>query len=75
MTDVCSVKRAVVDRACELDLHSLFVGSHPFCGTHQSGFAGARDDLFRDSIVYVTPVSEDNEVNQEIVAFWRRLAE
>ncbi|MCH7715759.1 MAG: prephenate dehydrogenase/arogenate dehydrogenase family protein [Gemmatimonadetes bacterium] len=71
VTDVCSVKRAVVDRARELDLHSFFVGSHPFCGTHQSGFAGARDDLFRDSIVYVTPVNEGDEISQEIVTFWR----
>ncbi len=73
VTDVCSVKRAVVDRARELDLHSLFVGSHPFCGTHQSGFAGARDDLFRDAVVYVTPVNEGDEISQEIVAFWRNV--
>ena len=71
VTDVCSVKRAVVDRARELDLHSFFAGSHPFCGTHESGFAGARDDLFRESKVYVTPVNEDDQISQEIVAFWR----
>ena len=71
VTDVCSVKCAVVDRARELDLHTLFVGSHPFCGTHQSGFAGARDDLFRDAVVYVTPVNEDDQISGEIVAFWR----
>src|SRR5207247_6003248 len=38
VTDVGSVKRAIVARAEELGLQDRFAGSHPLAGTHRYGF-------------------------------------
>ena len=71
VTDVSGVKDPIVQRARELGLASQFAGSHPFCGTHLSGFEAAREDLFHDAVVYVTPVGDDLAVTDRIVGFWR----
>ena len=75
VTDVSSVKRPITDRARELGLESQFVGSHPLCGTHETGFAAARDDLFRDAVVYVTPAGDHDTVMQQVVRFWEDVLE
>ncbi len=74
VTDVASVKGPIVARALELHLESHFVGSHPLCGTHASGFAAASSDLFREALVYVTPTGVDS-VTEQVVGFWRDLME
>src|SRR4051812_1053313 len=45
-TDVSSVKGAIVTLGESLGLAAHFAGSHPLAGTHRSGFAAARSDLF-----------------------------
>lgn len=45
ITDVCSTKRALVDRAASLGLHG-FVGGHPMAGGTGSGAASADGTLF-----------------------------
>jgi len=47
ITDVGSVKRAIVAHAEKLGLHERFAGSHPLAGTHRHGFEASRPDLFR----------------------------
>src|SRR5207245_2795635 len=47
VTDVGSVKRAIVARAERLGIGNRFAGSHPLTGTHEHGFEAARADLFR----------------------------
>lgn len=70
VTDVGSVKRAIVARAEALGLGARFAGGHPFAGTHEQGFAAARADLFRDAIVYVTPTRDGDGAAREVGHFW-----
>ena len=51
MSDVGSVKRAVVD---EVD-DPRFIGGHPLAGAETSGVEHARADLFADATWYLTP--------------------
>lgn len=70
VTDVGSVKRAVVSRAESLGLGPRFAGGHPLAGTHERGFAAARLDLFAGAVVYVTPTRDGNGAAREVVHFW-----
>ncbi len=70
VTDVGSVKRAIVARAEALGLASRFAGAHPLAGTHEHGFAAARLDLFQDAVVYITPTRHGDGAAREIAHFW-----
>jgi prephenate dehydrogenase len=70
VTDVGSVKRAIVARAEALGLGARFAGSHPLAGTHAHGFAAARADLFRDAVVYVTPARGGEGAARDVAHFW-----
>lgn len=69
-TDVTSVKQPIVTRAQALGLAAHFAGSHPLTGTEQSGFAAARSSLYREALVYVTPVQGGDGAVREIAHFW-----
>jgi prephenate dehydrogenase len=71
VTDVGSVKRAIVARAEELGLADRFAGSHPLAGTHAHGFAASRADLFTDAVVYVTPTRNGERAARAVSEFWR----
>lgn len=75
MTDVASVKRPVVERAGVLGLEDHFAGSHPFAGTHATGFAAAKPDMLSGATVYVTPVARGDGAAREIADFWRRVVD
>ncbi len=71
LTDVSSVKRAIVARAHALGIDSRFAGSHPLAGSHAQGFAAARVELFRKVVVYITPTPDGGDgVAREIAHFW-----
>ncbi|HVL54406.1 MAG TPA: prephenate dehydrogenase/arogenate dehydrogenase family protein, partial [Vitreimonas sp.] len=53
VTDVCSTKRRIVDRAASLGLP--FVGGHPMAGREASGYASADADLFVDRPWVICP--------------------
>jgi prephenate dehydrogenase len=72
-TDVSSVKGAVVRLAESLGLAAHFAGSHPLAGTHRSGFAAARSDLFARAIVYVTPLAGGDDAAREVADFWHEV--
>lgn len=74
VTDVGSVKRAIVARAERLGLGACFAGSHPLAGTHLRGFEAARADLFRGATVYVTPCAGGSAA-REIAHFWESVFE
>jgi prephenate dehydrogenase len=69
-TDVSSVKGPIVHLAESLGLAQRFAGSHPLAGTHRSGFAAARSDLFSGAIVYVTPIADGDTAAREVAHFW-----
>lgn len=57
VTDVASVKQAVVDAVTEVFgcMPANFVAGHPIAGSEQSGYAAARPDLFVNRKVILTP--------------------
>src|SRR6266446_4524277 len=71
VTDVGSVKRAIVARAEKIGLRDRFAGSHPLAGTHRHGFEASRPDLFRRAVVDVTPCAGGEGAAREIVDFWQ----
>jgi prephenate dehydrogenase len=73
LTDVTSVQLPLLERAEELGLGSSVVASHPFCGTHESGFAAAKSDMLSGAVVYVSHASAEDEVTQGVMSFWQRL--
>jgi prephenate dehydrogenase len=70
VTDVGSVKRAIVALAEKLRLGAVFAGSHPLAGTHRRGFEASRADMFRGAVVYVTPCAGAEAAPREIAHFW-----
>jgi prephenate dehydrogenase len=70
VTDVGSVKRAIVARAEALGVAARFAGSHPLAGTHEHGFDASRADLFTDAVVYVTPTRGGERAAREVADFW-----
>ena len=72
VTDVCSVKAPVVEAATRAGLGERFAGSHPMCGSHESGWTAARADLYRGARVYVVPAGAD-AVTRRIERLWRGL--
>jgi len=71
VTDVASIKLPVLARAGRAGLGARFAGSHPFAGTHASGWDGAAPDRFTGAIVYVCPISPEGDwAAREIMHFW-----
>ena len=70
VTDVGSVKRAIVARAEALGVAARFAGSHPLAGTHEQGFGASRADLLRGAVVYVTPARGGERPAREIADWW-----
>ncbi len=76
LTDVASVKAAVVGRAVSAGLATRFAGAHPLAGTHGSGFAHARPDRLRACVVYVCPTgAEGDAAARAVMGFWERTME
>lgn len=74
VTDVASVKLPVMERARAAGLAARFAGSHPFAGTHQQGWAGARADLCTGAVVYVCASGPEGEAAaREVMDFWSQV--
>ncbi|HEX6617278.1 MAG TPA: prephenate dehydrogenase [Gemmatimonadales bacterium] len=74
LTDVCSVKAPVLERAAAAHLGDRFAGGHPLAGTHASGFAAARPDRLRGCVVYVceTGAPGGDRAARAVMGFWQR---
>jgi prephenate dehydrogenase len=71
VTDVTSVKSPILDRARAAGLAAVFAGSHPFAGSHRSGWGAARADLFQGALVYVCSTGpEGDNASRQIMNFW-----
>jgi prephenate dehydrogenase len=76
VTDVGSVKGAVVDALQPLlaTRQIPFIGSHPMAGSHLTGMAHARADLFVNAACLITPVPATPEkAMHRLRAFWSAL--
>ncbi len=75
VTDVGSVKAPLVESLPPLLPAGVsYVGSHPMAGSHHSGYAHARADLFENATCIVTPSRPANPAAEERVLWlWRAL--
>ena len=53
----------------EPEVSARVIGTHPIAGSHRSGFAAARSDLFRDATVYVEPRAGARQ-REDAELFW-----
>ena len=73
ITDMGSVKEKIVTEieAGLGDKSSLFIGSHPMCGSEKQGFESARVDLYEGATCAVTPTERSsNSACEKVVSFW-----
>lgn len=64
VTDMCSTRRAMADTAnARKDIR--FVGSHPMCGSEDSGPSAFKRDLFVDRLCIITPRGSGTEQTSE----------
>lgn len=75
VTDVGSVKGPLAETLPGLlPDHAVYVGSHPMAGSHETGFAHARADLFEDAACVVTRSAGCGEADvARVSAFWSAL--
>jgi prephenate dehydrogenase len=75
VSDVASVKREIVERACREGIADRFAGAHPLAGTHATGFAAARPDMFQRAVCYVCPSGTPGggQAAHGVAGFWREI--
>lgn len=75
VTDVASTKQEVVKIAEQiLPKEIFFVGSHPMAGSEKRGVDFARANLFKDSVLILTPTTKTNKkCLNKVNRFWREL--
>lgn len=71
VTDVCGVKRAIVEAARVLPHGVEFIGGHPMAGTEFSGVQNALKHMFRDAHYIIVP---DESSSPDKVALLERMA-
>ncbi|MFH0940787.1 MAG: prephenate dehydrogenase/arogenate dehydrogenase family protein [Candidatus Omnitrophota bacterium] len=70
ITDTGSTKSKIVKAATPLN----FIGSHPLTGSEQSGVSHARADLFKNSILILTPQHcKQSKSLTRLAEFWEKL--
>ncbi|HZA91525.1 MAG TPA: prephenate dehydrogenase [Gemmatimonadales bacterium] len=77
LSDVCSIKAAVVKQAQSAGISDRFAGAHPLAGTHETGFQSARPDRLRGCIVYICESGSPrgHRAADAIAGFWERTLE
>jgi prephenate dehydrogenase len=75
LTDAGSTKARIVKRLDKtLSPGAMFIGSHPLAGGEKNGPEHAREDLFTDRLVVVTPTKGSSAAAlQEVEGFWQSL--
>ncbi|MES2604649.1 MAG: prephenate dehydrogenase/arogenate dehydrogenase family protein [Pseudomonadota bacterium] len=76
VTDVASVKGAVVDAATRVfgTVPVNFVPGHPIAGSEQSGYTASKSDLYQGRKVIVTPLAHTNTAAVALVSeLWRAI--
>ncbi len=75
ITDAGSTKLAIVEELeASSDSEAHFVGSHPLAGSEKAGPLSAREDLFDNRTVVVTPTRRTNaEAAANVEDFWKSL--
>ena len=70
VTDTTSVQTPMLEQALKLALDAKVVASHPFFGTHETGFQAARLDMLDGAMVYVSANEGDDPSTRQVMDFW-----
>jgi len=74
ITDVGSIKSAVLNDASVLPAAVTFIGSHPMAGSEKAGAKNAQANLFENRFCFITPSPQDKAAAvQKIEQFWQSL--
>jgi len=74
VTDVGSIKGAVLAAATSLPREITFIGSHPMAGSEKAGAINAQEDLFEGRFCFLTPKSGDPDTAvRKLEFFWKSL--
>jgi len=76
LTDVGSTKHDVIAASAPVleGSGAEFVGSHPIAGSEETGIEAAREDLYQDATVAVTPLAGNSDAAvSRTVTFWEIL--
>ena len=76
ITDAGSVKQSVVEALEPIFAHgkASFIGSHPMAGSHETGLAAAREDLFDGATCLLTPTPQTRPgALPRVTEFWEAL--
>ena len=74
VTDVGSIKGAVLTAATSLPREITFIGSHPMAGSEKAGAKNAQADLFESRFCFITPKSGDPDAAvRKLEFFWKSL--
>jgi len=73
VTDVASLKAPVARAASAAGLDARWVGSHPLCGSAESGFGASSTDLYRGARVYLVAHASAEAALEGVAALWRTL--
>ena len=76
VTDVGSTKGSVVQAAIEVfgTMPANFIPGHPIAGSEQSGFEFAKENLFKQRRVILTPTEESNASSLEAIKLmWQKV--
>lgn len=74
ISDVGSIKAAVLKAATVLPSSVSFIGSHPMAGSEKAGAKNAQADLFENRFCFITPGPRDQaESVQKLEQFWQSL--
>jgi prephenate dehydrogenase len=73
VTDVASLKAPVARAAAAAGLRDRWVGSHPMCGSEDSGFAASRSDLYRGARIFLVSHPDAETPHARLASFWRAL--
>ncbi len=74
VTDIASVKRGIVSELSPLlKKHSVeFIGSHPMAGSERSGKGAAYSTIYKNAIVFITPLKTSSKsAISAVSALWK----
>lgn len=73
VTDLASTKADLMDYYNNNSFYFRYAGSHPMAGSDLSGPRNAREDMFQNATIYITPPDGDSEIVEIIRDFWKQI--
>jgi|LSQX01.1.fsa_nt_gb prephenate dehydrogenase len=67
ITDVGSIKSAIIDEIEKLSVSFEFIGGHPMTGSEKSGYLQSKGYLFENAYYIITPCSKSSKQNIDLL--------